>query len=1000
MFLAVYFMRGFMYWFSLLCLLLVGRTAMAQSSGLRLKAEDEAACKQWVDEQMASMTLKQKVGQLFIHTVAPITTQANRKNIEQAVTEYGIGGLLFSGGDIQKQIQLTNYAQGLASTPLLITFDGEWGLAMRLKGTPSFPRNRILGCIENDSLIYEYGREVARQCREIGVQVNFAPVADVDNNPKNPVINTRSFGALPQQVARKVIAYCRGLEDGGVLSVCKHFPGHGDTETDSHKSLPVLNFSRARLDSIELRPFREAVEAGVGGMMVGHLNVPALGKKPASISPEIINGVLKQELGFRGLVFTDALEMKGISGNEAVCAQALIAGNDMVLAPRNLKRELAGVMSALKTGTLTEAAVDEKCRKVLTYKYILGLAKRKEISGEGIGRRLNRPETEDLMNRLKRAAVTVIKNQDDMLPLDLSVSETALLSLSPTLTEDYPFYRQLREVFPVTWIRANVDSLESIRRRLNPVQQVIIAIHTSKVAPYESLINQLAADKPVVLVCFDSSKTLEKLKDTMQKASAVVLAHTDVSDVQRYVADVLLGQQKADGRLSVPLAGLFPAGTGVTLDPDIPRRYCAKDLGMNPAVLSRLDSIALEGIEVGAYPGCHVLVLREGFPVYDKCFGKHTYEGNETVKEGDIYDLASLTKTTATLLAVMKLYDEGRFGLTDRISAYLPFLRGTNKADITIQDLLYHESGLPAYYPFYQEAVDLSSCKGGLFRKRPDAHHRIQVEPNLYACTDFSYKPEWVSRVPSADYPLQVAENLYIKKEFRQVVLDKIAGMPLKGRSYRYSCLNFILLKELVEAVSGTPMDVYLDSVFYKPMGLTHTAFQPLKRFKKEQIVPTVNEDFLRGGRLQGFVHDEAAAFLGGVSGNAGLFSSAHDVARICQLLLDRGVCGNKRYLTRATCDLFLKAKSKNSRRGLGFDKPNPDNPDKSPCAAEAPASVFGHTGFTGTCAWADPDNDIVFVFLCNRIYPRPFDRKNLMKYDIRTRMQQVIYQALTNLAE
>ena len=302
-------MRGFMYWFSLLCLLLVGRTAMAQSSGLRLKAEDEAACKQWVDEQMASMTLKQKVGQLFIHTVAPITTQANRKNIEQAVTEYGIGGLLFSGGDIQKQIQLTNYAQGLASTPLLITFDGEWGLAMRLKGTPSFPRNRILGCIENDSLIYEYGREVARQCREIGVQVNFAPVADVDNNPKNPVINTRSFGALPQQVARKVIAYCRGLEDGGVLSVCKHFPGHGDTETDSHKSLPVLNFSRARLDSIELRPFREAVEAGVGGMMVGHLNVPALGKKPASISPEIINGVLKQELGFRGLVFTDALEM-------------------------------------------------------------------------------------------------------------------------------------------------------------------------------------------------------------------------------------------------------------------------------------------------------------------------------------------------------------------------------------------------------------------------------------------------------------------------------------------------------------------------------------------------------------------------------------------------------------------------------------------------------------------------------------------------------------------
>lgn len=977
-----------------LCLLVMGQALMAQVTPSRLQAEDREACEQWVEQQMSTMTLKQKVGQLFIHTVAPITTQANRKNIEQAVREYGIGGLLFSGGEVRKQVELTNYAQGMASVPLLMTFDGEWGLAMRLKNTPSFPRNRVLGCIRNDSLLYEYGKEVARQCREIGVQVDFAPVADVDNNPRNPVINTRSFGSDPEQVARKVVAYAHGLEDGGVLAVCKHFPGHGDTETDSHKSLPVLNFDRARLDSVELLPFREAIHAGVGGMMVGHLLVPALGKKPASISPDIISGVLHQELGFEGLTFTDALEMKGIAGNGALCAQALIAGNDMVLAPRNLKRELAGVMHALKSGKLSEESIDAKCRKVLTYKYILGLNRRKDISDDGIEKRLNTPEAEALISRMKQAAVTVVKNEEEMLPLDLSLSGTVLLSVSPTLTENYPFYSRLRETLPVTWIRANLDSLATIRKRIRPAQRVIVAVHSSEIAPYRALIEQLAADKPLALVCFNSSKVLGKLKNAMRQSASVVLAHSDEPELQRYVADVLVGKRCADGRLSVPVGG-YPAGTGVTVDPNHPQEYTPEELDMDSKVLSRIDSIALEGIRNGAYPGCHVLVLRYGLPVYNKCFGMHTYEGNEPVRENDLYDLASLSKTTGTLLAVMRLYDEGKFGLTDKVSKYLTFLRGTDKQDITIQDLLYHESGLPAYYPFYRELIDLKSCKGGLFRKRPDKHHRVQIDVNLYACSDFSYKPEWVSRTPSSDYPLQVTDSLFVKKEFRGLVLDKIAELPLKGHSYRYSCLNFILLKELVEVVSGMPMDTYLERVFYKPMGLTAIAYNPLRYFPKDRIVPTLKNDFLRGGMLQGFVHDEAAAFLGGVSGNAGLFATAQDVARIYQMLINRGICGDQRYLTRATCDLFLKAKSGNSRRGLGFDKPDTENPEKGPCAAEVPGSTFGHTGFTGTCAWADPDNELVFVFLCNRIYPRPFDRKNLMKLDIRTRMQQVLYQSL-----
>ena len=967
----------------------------AQSDFIHKNINDEVACRRWVDNKLQSMTLKQKIGQLFIHTVAPYTTQSNKQNISDAVKEYGIGGLLFSGGEIGKQIELTNYAQSMAEIPLLITFDGEWGLAMRLKGTPSFPRNRVLGCIQNDTLLYEYGKEVARQLREIGVHVNFAPVADIDNNPKNPVINTRSFGSDRENVARKVVAYSRGLQDGGVLAVCKHFPGHGDTEVDSHKSLPVLPFTRERLDSIELYPFRKAIEAGVGGMMVGHLNVTSLDNKAASVSHAVVTELLKNELHFSGLVFTDALEMKGISSNPYVSAQALIAGNDMVLAPRNLKRELDGVLRAVKEGKITEDEINEKCRKVLTYKYAFGLDRRPVVAKEGVIARINKSYTNDLMNRIKTSAVTVIKDSDEMLPLDLSLSGTVVLNVSSTLSETYPFYNQINDTYPVTWLHANLDSLQYLKKKITPAQRIIVAVYTSKVDKYKKVLAELAKGKPTILICFNSHKVLQKLDDVVAQSSAVVLAHSDDKPVQKFVAEMLLGNKRVDGRLSVDYNDEYKAGLGVVVDPDKPRRYKPEEFGMDSKELARIDSIAMYGIENGAYPGCHVLVWKNGYPVYNKCFGTHTYESDRKVKENDLYDLASLTKTTATMLAVMKLYDDGKLNLTDKISNYVPEMKSTNKENITIQELLYHESGLPAYLPFYKKAIDTKSCKGGMYKKYKDANHSVKVANNLYICTNYSFLPEWVSDKETSEYSLKVSDNMYIKPEFKSVILKEIADTPLKGHSYRYSCLNFMLLKEAVENISGMPMDEFLEENFYKPMGLVHTMYNPLKRYSKDEIIPTVKEDFLRKGPVHGYVHDEAAAMLGGVSGNAGLFSTAKEVATIYQMLLDKGVMGDRRYLTRATCELFLTMKSKNSRRGLGFDKPDKEKPENGYCAPETPASVFGHTGFTGTCAWADPDNDLVFVFLCNRIYPNPCDRKNLMKLKIRPAIQQAIYQAI-----
>jgi len=954
---------------------------------------DSQECKEWVESRLAKMTLKEKIGQLFIHTVPLHDTEANRKNIRNAIKEYKIGGILFSDGKVVNQVTLTNYAQELADIPLMITFDGEWGLNMRLKEIPAFSRNRVMGCIQDNELLYEYGKEVARQFREIGVHVNFAPVADVDNNPLNPVINTRSFGGDVRNVTGKVIAYSRGLEDGGVLSVSKHFPGHGDTNVDSHKALPVLKFTRERLDSIEMYPFRKAIEAGLGGVMVGHLEIPALSKKPSSLSPEILD-ILQEEFGFKGIAFTDALEMKGVSNNLNVCAQALMAGNDMLLPPRNLKREMDGVLAAVKEGKLTEEYLTEKCRKVLTFKYALGLHEPPFIQLSGIEKRLNRPSTQDLRDRLEKAAVTVVGNEGGVLPMDVDLKNTAILNIGKS-SEGKIFHQQLNKYMKVDRILAHPDSITTLSKRLAKYDRVIVAIHTEKYAAYQGMLATLASKLPLSYVYFTPLKNIYRKGVAWKKAASVILGHVGSATVQQFVAEVMMGREKATGRISVEVKDYRLPGEGVDLEST--KKYRPEDYGMDASVLSKVDEIALEGIKAKAYPGCQVLIMKDGLPVYDKCFGTFTYEDSKKVEPEHLYDIASLTKTTGTLLAVMKLYDEGKFGLTDPISKYVPAMKGSRKGRITIEDLLYHQSGLPGSHPFYREAINDSSYTGGFFKGRIDANHHLRVDRRLYVVDDFKYKDEYLSSVSSEDYPLQVAENLFVSPSFPEKILEMIASdkVPLRDRRYRYSCLNFVLLKEMVEQISGMPMDEYLEKEFYAPMGMKSTLYNPLRRFQPEQIVPTIQKDYLRGRKeLRGYVHDEIAAFMGGVSGNAGLFSNARDVAKVYQMLADGGQYGGKRYLSLETCQLFMNKKSRISRRTLGFDKPEP-TPGKGPCADEAPKEVVGHTGFTGTCAWADPKNGLVFVFISNRIYPRPFDHKGLMTLKIRPRIQQLMYQAL-----
>ena len=966
---------------------------------------DDVRCRQWVDSVLDKQSLNVRIGQLFIYTIAPYQDKANKELLRKVVEDYKVGGLLFSGGLMQNQAMLTNEAQRMADIPLLITFDGEWGLSMRLRGTPVFPKNMVLGCIRNDSLLYEYGREMARQCRELGVQVNFAPVADVNINPKNPVINTRSFGESPVNVADKVTAYAKGLEDGGVLSVSKHFPGHGDTDVDSHKALPTLPFTRARLDSVELYPFKKVIQEGLSGIMVGHLEVPAFEAQsglPSSLSRNVVYDLLTRELKFRGLIFTDALAMKGVSNNGSLCLKALKAGNDLLLVPRRIKEEVDAVLAAVKRGELTEQAVEEKCRKVLTYKYALGLNKKPMIRLSGLGTRINTPYTRDLIRRLNMAAITVLGNATEVLPLDPSIKDVAVLNVGAAV-EIRPFIKQLSGYTRPVEFQLGKDlpatGRKALRDKLSKYKRILVCVTEHRLAAYQSFFAEFAPDVPVVYVFFIPAKQLLQIHRGISAAEAVVLAHSSDEDVQRQVAGILYADAVADGRLSASIGGLFATGEGVDLNPQTEPHFVPEEHGLDSRLLARIDTLAREGIREGAYPGCQVVILKDGKEMYNKAFGTYTWNTAKNkaavpVTPASVYDIASLTKTTATLLAVMKLYDKGRLNLTDRVADYLPYLQDTDKRNITVRELLFHQSGLPSTLLFYLEAVDKDSYDGTLFKARADAQHPTRIGRQTWANPKFRFRPGLTSKVRTAECTLQVCDSLWLNKSFKKEYLQKIADTPLKDKRYRYSCVGFILLQQLVEARAGMPMDEFLAQEFYTPMGLKRTGYLPLRFLPEEEIVPSSVDPFLRKTTLQGFVHDESAAFQGGVSGNAGLFSTAGEVARIYQMLLNGGELDGKRYLSKETCRLFTTTVARSCRRGLGFDKPDMQNPAKSPCAPSAPASVYGHTGFTGTCAWVDPDNGLVYVFLSNRIYPDVWNSK-LLKLDIRGRIQEAMYRAV-----
>lgn len=970
-----------------------------------LPSSEDSRCKQWVDSVFSRMNLDEKVGQLLIATVPAKADKQTKKRVKALVKKYKIGGLLFSEGSAEEQAMLTNIAQKNADIPILITFDGEWGLGMRLEKMPDFPRNAALGCIEDNSLITAYGREVAREFKELGVQVNFAPDADVNTNPRNPVIHFRSFGENPKLVAEKVLAYARGLESGGVLSVSKHFPGHGDTNVDSHKALPILSYTRERLDSIELYPFKEMIRGGLGGIMVGHLQVPALDPdgNASSLSHKIVTGLLKEELGFKGLVFSDALAMKGVSAVPEVTTKALLAGNDMVLAQHTIENAVKELLEAVKDGKLSLTEVDTKCRKILAYKYMLGLRNQQPpLRVSGMSFRINTPEAQKLAVKLRRASITVLGNHFGILPLT-PVGDAPIAILSVGDGKDSLFVEEVKTLCPVKVERyrltANLTELErdELIRKLATYRRVVISISCKDIDAilYADFLNKLEGSIPFVYTVFTSYRALQMIEPALSKASAVILGHSVQPDVQQVVAGILFGKESAEGKLSMSIGNLYHSGEGYTMIPNrIAGRVIPEDIGMNSNTLLDIDAIASKGIRAGAYPGCQIVVMKDGKIVYDKCFGTHSYQDKTKVRPMDMFDLESVTMTTATLLAVMKLYDEGKLKLTDKASQYVSFMRNGWKKNITIKDLLLHESGLPPYIRFYLNAIDPNSVHGPYAQSWKDEWHRTQVSDHSYFCSDFKFKKGLIANKPTSVYSLNMAEDMWLNKNFKNTVLQNIAKCELDSKRYIYSSVGFIVLQQVVEAITKMPLDDYLEKEFYKPMGLQRTLYLPLRHYGKEDVMPTAANDFLRRQDLCGYVLDEAAACLGGVAGNAGLFSTAEELGKVYQMFLNGGELDGRRYLSEATCHLFTTETSAISFRGLGFDKPNTSDLKNSSCSVSTPAAAYGHTGSTGTCVWVDPKNKTVYVFLSNKACPDVWNTK-LGDMKICQGIQETIYKSM-----
>ena len=931
----------------------------------------------WVDSVYNTLTLEQRVGQLF-------NLRANDPNkefndyIDDYIERYNVGGVTFFRTDAEKLLKQANEWQSKAQTPMMIAIDGEWGIGMRINDGISYPYQMTLGAITNDSLIAEMGRQIAEQCTRLGINVNFAPTVDVNNEPDNPVIGFRSFGEDPDNVAHKGLAYALALQTNAVLPSMKHFPGHGNTVTDSHYGLPVVKNSLEEINEVELVPFKYLIDNGVKGAMVGHLYFPALepvANQSSSLSKIMVTDLLKTDLNYDGLIFTDGLEMKGAYNGmdpDSVCLQAIMAGNDVLLLPLDFEPSMQIIVDAANNNEEVNDRVEESCKKILRYKYRLGLNNYKEQRTENLQNDLHKNRYYALKQRLYNESVTMLVNKKGILPLNPDSDKNIAVV---TFGKDKSISKKLSKkgvdnnAFLIN-VNASDEEIKRTAKQMRSYDYVILNIRNTSNYPSRNygitasmvdFVKKVPNSTKLIINIFGNPYAVDKFSFGRNTA-ALLVGYEDNEMVENAIIDVIVGNRSPKGKLPVSL-NKFKCGYGLEFNGFLTPETLPVSLIDNKYV-HQIDSLILDAIEQKVFPGCQVLALKEGKIIYDKNYGKYTYEGESPVHYDAVYDIASLTKVFASTFAMMKLYDDGKIDLNSTLGDYFPFMNQSDKGDIKLIELLTHQSGFTPWIPIYKYV------ESSYLRECIDEEHTVRVARNLYLSDDFKYR-----------------------------IFDTIMNSELKEKKYKYSDIGFYFIPSIVESITNQSFETFLEENFYDPLNLNHICFTPLNDIDITNIVPTENDNYFRNQLIHGDVHDQTAALFGGVSGHAGLFSNARDLAVMMQLLLNGGYANGTQFISEETINYFTSAPfaDNENRRGIGFDKPDldPDAKYYTP-SKQSSMSSFGHSGFTGTFAWADPENQLVVIFLSNRVYPTS-DNDKISKLNIRTKIHDLFYKAVAD---